>query len=63
MGTSDGISIIGGNIIKNNNESAVLNYLPLELSNIDGDEYLEKNNSRMGTAIKRDRICFWVGYS
>ncbi|RGF86633.1 hypothetical protein DXA12_15455 [Ruminococcus sp. AM57-5] len=57
-GTSDGISIIGGNIIKNNNESVVLNYLPLELSNIDGDEYLEKITREWEQLLKETESVF-----
>lgn len=42
-GRSDGISIVGGNIVQTEN-SCFLNYLPLELSRIGEKQYLEELN-------------------
>ena len=57
-GTSDGISIIGGNIIKYNNESVVYNYLPHDLSYFDGDEYLEKITREWEQLLKETESVF-----
>lgn len=59
-GTSDSLTIIGGNIIPVENDSVIEDYLPLELSNIDGDKYIEERIRSWESGLEEAESVFGI---